>query len=205
MEYDLNGVSPFFAPHRYAPGAHVCQIFSTDDEREQFLLQFVLSGMKLRERTSCFSNKTSERKIEVYLDRYGISCRQVKDLRLLALAGVEDVYAGNNIFDPEEMISLLREFYQESLDLGYSAVRVIGEMMPQMQSASGISRLMQYEGRIGLLQKQFPVKAFCQYDARLLDGETMMNILRIHPLIIAQGTVLTNPFYVRPEDDLRHH
>ena len=42
----------------------------------------------------------------------------------------------------------------------------------------------------------------CQYDARLFDGATLFKVLQIHPFMVAQGQVVRNPYYLRPEEFL---
>ncbi len=205
MENEAQSISLGFTPQKFAPGVHICQIFSADDEREHSLLQYVLSGVKSKERTSCFSSKTSERKMEVFLRQHGISYKESKDSRLLAMSNVEDVYFRDNCFDPEEMLSLLREFYEESIQMGHSAARVIGEMSPDVQRLPGGDRLLEYESRVSLLQRQCPLTTVCQYDARLFDGATIMDILKVHPLMVVRGSVVHNPFYVTPEEFLKQH
>lgn len=205
MQNESQSISLGFTPQKFSPGVHICQIFGTDDEREHSLLHFVLSGVKSKERTSCFSSKTSERKMEVFLRQHGLSYKDSKDSRLLALSVVEDVYFRDNCFDPEDMLSLLREFYEESIRLGHSAARVIGEMSPEVQQLPGGDRLLEYESRVSLLQRQYPVTTVCQYDARLFDGATIMDILKVHPLMVVRGSVVHNPFYVKPEEFLKQN
>lgn len=205
MSNSTGNISVDFTSQKFAPGVHICQIFSTDGERDDALLRFVLSGVASNERTSCFSSKISERKIEVFLRKHGVSYMQARETRALALTQTEEVYFRNSCFDPEDMISLLREYYEESMQMGFSAARVIGEMLPQVQSIPGGERLLEYEARVSLLQRQYPVTSVCQYDARQFDGATIMDVLKVHPLMVVRGVVVHNPFYIPPEEFLKYH
>jgi len=198
-------ISLGFTTQKFSPGVHICQIFTSDDERENSLLKFIASGLESNERTGCFSNKTDAKSIESFLKRYGISCKQARSSGLLTLSGVHDVYFKNNDFNPDEMLGLLSEFYKESLAMGCSAARVIGEMEPDVQHLPGGSRLLEYEAKVSLLQRRCPVTAVCQYDARLFDGATIMDILKVHPLMVVKGSVIHNPFYIKPEELLQQH
>jgi hypothetical protein len=202
MQDHHKNISLGFTPQTFSPGVHVCQILSSDDEREDSLLQFILSGIRSHERTSCFSSKTSERKVEVFLRHHDISYVESRDQKLLSLSNTEDVYFKDNRFEPDEMLRLLQAFYEEAIGMGYSAARVIGEMSPDIQHVEGGSRLLEYESRVSMLQRQYPVTAVCQYDARMFDGATIMDILKVHPLMVVRGTVVHNPFYVKPEEVL---
>ena len=84
-------------------------------------------------------------------------------------------------------------------------VRVIGEMTPHVQHVDGGSRLCEYESKVSLLQRKYPVTAMCQYDANNFDGATIMEILRVHPLMVVRGTVVSNPFYIPPEEYLNKY
>jgi hypothetical protein len=47
-----------------------------------------------------------------------------------------------------------------------------------------------------------PVTAVCQYDARSFDGAVIMDILKVHPLMVIRGSVIHNPFFIKPEEFL---
>ena len=99
----------------------------------------------------------------------------------------------------------MAQYHTDSVANGFPAARVIGEMTSEVQHVPGGSRLLEYESRVSLLLKEHPVTAVCQYDARAFDGATIMQVLKVHPLMIIRGTVLHNPFYTPPEEYLARH
>jgi hypothetical protein len=100
------------------------------------------------------------------------------------------------------MISLLQAFYENSVKQNRSGARVIGEMTPEVEHIPGGSRLMEYESKVSMLIKKYPVNAVCQYDARTFDGATILDILKVHPYLILRGSVVSNPFFIQPEEYL---
>ena len=64
---------------------------------------------------------------------------------------------------------------------------------------------MEYESRVSMLLKEVPITAVCQYDANTFDGATIMEVLKVHPMMVIRGTVVHNPYYVPPEEFLAHH
>ena len=58
-----------FADGEVPVGTHICQIFTDDDERDDALLSFLLSGLRSRERAACFSEKTDEKKLDACFSR----------------------------------------------------------------------------------------------------------------------------------------
>lgn len=192
-----------FTAGKVPAGTHICQIFSDDDERNDSLLKFLLSGLQSKERAACFSEKTDERTIAEFFARNGLSYKELHQQGAFALSGTRDVYFKDERFDPERMLELLTEFYRESMRAGYTAARVIGEMLPEVQDIPGGERLMEYESRVSLLLRDVPVTSVCQYDARSFDGATIMDILKVHPHMVVRGAVINNPFYIPPEEFLR--
>jgi hypothetical protein len=47
--------------------------------------------------------------------------------------------------------------------------------------------------------RTYPYTACCQYDARRFDGETIMDVLSVHPVMIVRGQLVKNPYYIEPE------
>jgi hypothetical protein len=103
------------------------------------------------------------------------------------------------------MLKLLQEFYENSVNKNKTGARVIGEMSPDIEHIEGGSRLMEYEAKVSLLLKKYPVNAVCQYDARSFDGATILDILKVHPYMIVRGSVVHNPFFEKPEEYLAKH
>lgn len=73
MKKDCQTISLGFTPQEFPAGVHVCQIVSEDEEREQALLQFLLSGLCAGERTSCFSEHAPRDRVAEFFRGQGIS------------------------------------------------------------------------------------------------------------------------------------
>ena len=204
MAPSLPTISLGFTEQQLSSGVHICQIFSDDNERQQALLTFLLSGLQSGERTSCFSEHIEEQTLAKFLDSHGISYNEVRSTGALTLAGTLEIYFQNNRFDPERMLDFLSKFHEDSVTQGYSAARIIGEMTQEIQHLQGGSRLLEYESKVSLLLREHPVTTVCQYDARSFDGAMIMDILKVHPLMVIRGSVVHNPFFITPEEFLSH-
>jgi hypothetical protein len=55
---------------------------------------------------------------------------------------------------------------------------------------------------VSLLVREYPINVVCQYDARAFDGATILDILKVHPLMIVRGNIIRNPFFEEPESYL---
>ncbi|MFT3781888.1 MAG: MEDS domain-containing protein [Nibricoccus sp.] len=202
MNQEKTTISLGFTKERFPAGVHICQIFSDDDERTDALLRFVQSGLEKGERTSCFSDQVKSEVVKKHLECHRISFDEKCSCGTLTLAATRDVYFRNNCFDPDRMLGFLSAYHEESMTQGYPAARVMGEMSPEVQHISGGSRLLEYESKVSLLLREHPVTCVCQYDARKFDGAMILEILKVHPLMIIRGAVVRNPFFVPPEEYL---
>lgn len=191
-----------FTDQQFEPGVHICQIFSDDEERQDALYKFLLSGMKGKEKVACFSEKVNNNDVDHLCKENNLDYEELCKDEAIKLASTEEVYFQDNKFIPERMIDMLTEFYNDSEEQNFTAARVIGEMTPTIQNIDGGDRLMEYESKVSLLLKTHPVTAVCQYDANNFDGSTIMDILKVHPYMIIKGTVVHNPFFIKPEDFL---
>jgi hypothetical protein len=199
MQYPENSISLGFSRQTFAPGVHICQIYGSDEERQEVLLKFLSAGLQSGERSACFSEHADEGPLEEFLSTVGVSFSEAKGSGALTLSGVRDIYFQDARFDPERMLGRLRTFHAESRERGYRAARVIGDMLSEVNRVPGGSRLAEYESRVTLLLREHPITAVCQYDCREFDGGTIMDILKVHPLMVVRGSVFHNPFYVTPE------
>jgi len=205
MSHEPPMVSLGFTDQIFPAGAHMCQIFSEDEERLDALLKFLSSGLEAGERTACFTEKLDDAQLTRHLADHGLSCDMLTESGAFSKAGTSEVYFQDGRFDPDRMLDLLRQFHKDSVAGGYPAARVIGEMTEQVQHVPGGSRLIEYESRVSRLLKEMPITAVCQYDAKAFDGAMIMEILKVHPMMLIRGTVVHNPYCVPAEEFLAHH
>lgn len=202
MKNNESTISLGFTEQKFPAGVHICQIITDDNERMESLLKFLLAGLQTGERASCFSENVSETILKEFLGKNDISYNDVVNSGAFMHSGTRDIYFQDNRFDPDRMLSILKNYHLESKAQGYPGTRVIGEMLPEVQNLPGGIRLLEYESRISLLLREYPVTAVCQYDARLFEGATIMEVLKVHPWMIVRGTVVNNPFHIPPEEYL---
>ena len=203
MNHSHREVSLGFTTEKVPVGTHLCLVFTSEEERVDSLLKFLLSGLQAGERTACFSGRLTEEEIRAYLRTNNISYDDRKAQNAIISGGTREVYFKDGVFDPDRMLEILTTYYNDTQTMGFPAARVIGEMTPEVQQVPGGERLLEYESRVTMLLRDHPVTAVCQYDANLFDGATILEVLKVHPQMIVNGSVINNPFYIEPEDYLK--
>jgi hypothetical protein len=195
-------VSLGFTDEEVPVGTHICQIYSDADERNDSLLQYLLSGLKARERTACFSDRVTDETLHAFFAEHGLSLSENVERGSFSLAGTLETYFPGGRFDPDAMLERLADFSRVSIAEGYKAARAIGEMNPDVQTIPGGSRLLEYESRVTVLLRDHPVTTVCQYSGHDFTGAMIMDILKVHPRMLVRGAVVENPFYIPPEEFL---
>ncbi len=80
-------VSLGFTDEKVPVGAHMCLVFTNDEERVDSLLKFFLSGLQAGERTACFSEKLTEETLREYLEKTTSHMMNEKQEKLFFLPG----------------------------------------------------------------------------------------------------------------------
>ena len=193
-----------FAHAELPAGTHICQIYSTEQERDESIFRFLLAGLEDGERGACFSNDISAADIERYCAGEGLDIDSIRVKNALSVSNASSVYFKGGLFSPENMLALLAAYHDKARNDGFTSARVIGEMTAEIKEIQGGKRLLEYESRVSMLLREKPVTAMCQYNANEFDGATIMEVLRVHPMMIVSGAVVQNPFFVPPEEFLKH-
>ena len=200
MKRDKKKINLGFTDQVFEEGIHICQIFSHEDERHDSLIDYIVTGVREGDCTSCFSEQEDGESMEKAFAKQGLNFGELNDIGCVSLSPTEQVYFEGGVFSPERMLALMEDYYKSSIADSYSGARVIGEMSPKIETIEGGSRLLEYECRIGILLKKYPLTAVCQYDARKFDGATIMDILKVHPYTILKGKIVHNPFFIEKGD-----
>jgi hypothetical protein len=203
MKNNSHKISLGFTNELFEPGVHICQIFNSDEERQNALVNYIVSGIEAGENTVCFSDKETEDSMREFFEQDGISFDELKNSGHFSLHKSGESYFEGGTFEPERMLDKIKSLYLSSMKEDLSGARVIGEMLPEVENIPGGNRLMEYESKVSMLLRKYPVTSVCQYDAREFDGATLLEILKVHPYMIVHGSVVHNPFYIHPEEYLK--
>lgn len=192
-------VSLGFCDDQVPPGTHICQIYSSEEERSDSLLSFLMTGLLSGERAACFSRKADEAGLRDSLADRGLAYDDYEKRLAISMNEARDVYFEDGVFDPDRILAGMADYYRETSRLGFEEARVIGEMVPEIGQAEGGGRLVEYESRVTMLLEEYPLTAVCQYNAHQFSGAIIMDVLKVHPRMVINRKVVHNPFYIPPE------
>lgn len=191
-------ISLGFTEERVQEGMHICYIYDDEFERERTIRKYLECGLRSGEKVLCLIEDPSP-------EEFRNSLRDL-DFRPEALTVLDSVqgYCPTGAFDGNRTLKLIRDFYRQAVDVeGYVGARGTGQMSWSLDPARATERdLIEYEARINHVVRECALSSICQYDARKFSGRMIMDVLSIHPMIIIRGQIVSNPYYVEPEEFL---
>lgn len=179
-------------------GAHLCLIYDDERERREVVARFVEEGLAGGERVAYFTDADPPT-IRDWLTTHGV---ELPEPPAFSLTPARTVYFPDGEFLPERMPPYWHRFHREANELGFPAARATGETSWSREVPGG-ERIVEYEANLNAVLAGLPVTALCQYDVRRFDGATILDILRVHPMMLVGGQVVRNPYYQLPADFLK--
>jgi len=181
---------------------HVCLIYESEEQRQKIISEYIAEGLRQGELVRYFTDKTTPETVRSWLLDLGVELSEAEKTGSFAISKAESAYCPDGKFEPQKMIDRSVNRYDQAKMAGYSGSRACGEMTWALKNIPGSDHLLEYEVLLNTITSTFPHTGMCQYDARLFDGATLFKVLQVHPYMIAHGQVVSNPFYIRPEEFL---
>lgn len=186
-----------FHPERVEEGQHICYIYTDEMERRRVMSKYLESGLLDGEKVLYLVDVMTPEEMLKCMEQLGIDIRSKG--RDLVMKDAAPAYCPSGYFSRDEMLAAVRDFYTSALSQGFAGARGTGEMSwCLVEGRADPEALMDYEASLNDLIKEYPYTACCQYDARRFDGEIIMDVLSVHPVMIVRGQLVKNPFYVEP-------
>lgn len=179
---------------------HLCVIYETREEQFSAVVSFFKTGLELGEKCLYIADENTPQAIAAAMGNAGIKGDAGVLSGTLTIVHRQDACLKNGDFDPEWMMKFLREAVEDAEVDGYTTVRVSCEntWMPDGRRDT-LDRLVDYECRLNEFFPKHNVLAMCQYDRNRFRPETLLQVIRSHPLVISGGFVCSNPHYIPPE------
>ena len=85
-----------------------------------------------------------------------------------------------------------------ALRIPYPILLVIGGLM--LGVVPGMPEFIRYETELNRYAAQHAQSILCLYDLTRYGAGVIVDLLRVHPIILLSGLVLENPYYLPPDE-----
>lgn len=205
MRSDRKAIDMGFTKERFPEGTHMCLIYNDDQIRNEIIGQFLAKGVELGEQVCYFTDTLNDTDHASWIHHVGMDIKNDVCPANFNLLSAKEVYYPSGRFASNEMISRLCGCYDQAISTGFTGARGSGEMSWVLRDIPGADQLIEYEALINTVSDKHPITPICQYDTRLFDGATILNVLKVHPYMIVQGQIVHNPYFVTPDEYFREH
>ena len=175
------------------PGDHIALFFETQREQFDCVSHYLRDGLEQNEFCFYIVSENSIPSMLLELQKLGVDTDSAQDEGALQFVTKEQSYLRHGLFDPDKMISDLKDLLQHALLSGFSGLRASGEMCWALDTPDALLTLRRYEAE---LHRNFgrQMTGLCQYDLRRFDKAIVSDMIRVHPKVIARGRLINNQF-----------
>ena len=101
------------------------------------------------------------------------------------------------------MLEVFEELASGNAKGNFPLSRIVCHMDWAAEDRSYIDNLVEFESRVNDVWLDHDDAVICVYDLAKFGGDTVIDIMRTHPMIIIGGILQQNPFFVPPREFLR--
>ncbi len=192
-----------FAGSELGDVRHVCAFFNSDDEAYRVLLPFISGGFACGDKAVHVVNPDQHQDHLQRLTAAGIDTASALRSGQFELRTNTETYLRDGRFDQDRMLGAFEQMASGSVQGRYPLSRIVCQMDWASGNQSNIGELVEFEARVNDVWCRHDDAVICVYDLAKFGGDTVIDIMRTHPMIVIGGILQHNPFYVPPGEFVR--
>jgi hypothetical protein len=182
---------------------HICAFFNSDDEEYRVLLPFIKDGFECGDKAVHVLNPGQHQDHLQRLASVGIDADAAQQSGQFELRTNTETYLSDGRFDQDRMLQAFELLASSNTKGKFPLSRIVCHMEWAAEGRSHVNDLIEFESRVNDVWRHHDDAVICTYDLARFGGDTVIDIMRTHPMIIIGGMLQQNPFFVPPEEFLR--
>lgn len=191
-----------FAGSHLAETRHVCAFFNNDEEEYRVLLPFIEDGFKCGDKAVHVVNPDQRESHLRRLVTNGIDTTAAILNGQLELRTNVETYLQNGRFDQDRMLAAFEALASGNAGNSFPLSRIVCRMDWAVEAGSHVDDVVEFESRVNDVWSRHDDAVICTYQLSKFGGETVIDIMRTHPMVIIGGILHQNPFFVPPKQFL---
>src|ERR1700691_4451976 len=181
---------------------HVCAFFNNDDEEYRVLLPFIKEGIERGDKAVHVVNPQQRPDHLQRLAAAGIDAAAAEQSGQFELKINTEAYLRDGRFDQDRMLDAFEHLASGNAKGCFPLSRICWRMDWAVEDRSYVDDLIEFESRVNDVWRRHDDAVICTYHLSKFGGDTVIDIMRTHPMIIIGGILQQNPFFVPPEEFL---
>jgi hypothetical protein len=178
---------------------HICAFFNSVDEQHRVLRPFIEDGFADGDKAFHYVDPARQEEHLRWLAAAGVNVAEATSTGQLEVRPWQDSTLDGGRFDVESWLLTFEDVLQSGPATGYGQTRFFGHMEWALTGLPGTEDLMEYETRVNYVIPRYEDTVICSYDLTKFGASAAMDALRTHPVVIINGLLQENPFYVSPD------
>jgi MEDS: MEthanogen/methylotroph, DcmR Sensory domain len=192
-----------FAGSELGESRHVCAFFNDDDEEYRVLLPFIKAGFDCGDKAIHVVNPGQHEDHLRRLAGAGVDAEAARQSGQFELRTNTETYLRDGKFDQFRMLDAFEQLASATAKEGFPRSRIVCHMEWAIDAGSHIDKVVEFESRVNEVWLHHEDAVICTYNLSKFSGDTVIDIMRTHPMVIIGGTLQENPFFVPPDVFLR--
>lgn len=188
-----------FAGAELAEMRHVCAFFNSDDEEYRVLIPFIKDGFDAGNKAVHVVNPEQRQDHLRRLVAAGIDVRAAERAGQFELRANTETYLQDGRFDQDRMLETFERLASGNAGGAFPVSRIVCHMDWAVESGSHVDSLVEFESRVNEVWCRHEDAVICAYNLAQFGGETIIDIMRTHPMVLIGGILHQNPFFVPPD------
>jgi hypothetical protein len=182
---------------------HVCAFFNSQDEEYRVLLPFIKEGFEQNNRASHIIDPRHRDEHLRRLEQAGIDVAEAERKGQLEVLSWDNAYLKDGYFDQDRQIALIEGQLAAGRTRGFELTRLVAKMQWALENLPGVNQIVEYEARLNQALQKYDDVVCCTYDVTRFSASVILDILRIHPLVLIGEVIHRNAFFTPPDQFLR--
>lgn len=176
----------------------LCHIYSNNTEKLDMGTNFIIHGIKNREKCIYISDRIVPKEFTYRLNAAGIDVNKARKE-----GGLKEVIISRKqqeeMKETQSFIDFLAPIVEEITKSSNMRLRIL-------KSKEGVffshENLLRREALLDKFSSDKPIVFMCQYDIKKIGCQDLMNIFSTHPMIVFDDVLYDSPFYTAPDEIL---
>ena len=191
-----------FAGSQLSETRHVCAFFHSDEEEYRVLLPFIQDGFDCGDKSIHVVNPEQRDDHVRRLTAAGIDPGAAERRGQFELRVNTEVYLRDGRFDSDRMLGVFEQLASGNAPGGFPLSRIVCRIDWAAEDRSHVDNLIEFESRVNEVWNRHDDAVICTYHLGKFGGDTVVDIMRTHPMVIIGGILQQNPFFVPPQEFL---
>lgn len=187
------------AGSKLAVPRHVCAFFNSADEEYRVLLPFIKEGFERGDKAVHVVNPEQRADHLSRLAAAGIDAAAAQANEQFEIRDSVETYLRDGRFDPDRMLEAFEILASDRAAQGFPLSRIVCRMDWAVESGPHVEQLVEFESRVNEVWCRHDDAVVCTYHLPKFGADTVIDILRTHPMVIIGGILQQNPFFIPPE------